>query len=350
MNLPEAQADTLKFLVHKHLMMAHTAFRRDTSDESLVLQFAVEVGSPEVLQMLFVLSACDLAAVGPGVLNDWKLQILTDLYQRALLHLAGHSPEQENRQHRRDHNQKVLKFLSDVADDPWYAEQIPLLPDSYVFATPEEAVADHMRLLRGLSPGDVAATGRYLPDSDTTEYIVAASGKTAPGTFHRLAGTLASRGLDVLSAEIHTLSDTLLFDRFVVHDTDFSGEPPDTRVEDICETLRRAMNESEVATPKTRTVWNSDSEQDAVVLEQLATRVNIDVNSSARYTIIDVFTIDRPGLLYLLTETLYELGLSVAVAKIATYLDQVLDRQRLDKIRGQILEAVDQFALAADSR
>ena len=359
--LPSGQADKLKFLVHKHLMMAHTAFRRDTSDEALVLQFAVEVGSPEVLQMLFVLTACDLAAVGPGVLTDWKLHILTDLYQRTLTHLAGHAPEQSDRMHRREYNHNVLELLDDAQDDPWYEQQIPQLPDSYALATPEQAAADHLQMLRGLAPSDVTATGRYLADSDTTEYIVAACGDTGPGTFHRLTGTLAARGLDVLSAEIHTLSDGLLFDRFVVHDSDFAGAPPDERVEDVCRTLRNALRNASAAAPKARSVWKSDSEQDEVVLEQMPTKVKIDVNSSANYTIIDVFTIDRPGLLYLLTKKLFELDLSVGVAKIATYLDQVLDvfyvtdsvgnkiedHERLESIRSELLAAVEEFTAAA---
>ena len=46
------EAEALKFLVHKHLRMNHLAFRRDTSDEQLVVRFAVQVGSPELLQML----------------------------------------------------------------------------------------------------------------------------------------------------------------------------------------------------------------------------------------------------------------------------------------------------------
>ena len=84
LNLSQRETEAVKFLVHKHLMMSHLAFRRDTSDDQIVLRFAVEVGSPELLQMLFVMSCADLAAVGPGVLNDWKIQVLTDLYERAL--------------------------------------------------------------------------------------------------------------------------------------------------------------------------------------------------------------------------------------------------------------------------
>ena len=75
--LNEHDTETLRFLVHRHLMLSHLAFRRDTSDESIVLEHAAEIGSPAVLRMLFVLTCADLAAVGPGVLNQWKLEVLT---------------------------------------------------------------------------------------------------------------------------------------------------------------------------------------------------------------------------------------------------------------------------------
>ena len=51
--------------MHKHLRMNHLALRRDTSDEELVVRFAVQVGSPELLQMLYVLTAADLARSAP---------------------------------------------------------------------------------------------------------------------------------------------------------------------------------------------------------------------------------------------------------------------------------------------
>ncbi len=60
------ETETIKFLVHKHLRMNHLAFRRDTSDEDVVVRFAVQVGSPELLQLLYVLTAADLGAVGSG--------------------------------------------------------------------------------------------------------------------------------------------------------------------------------------------------------------------------------------------------------------------------------------------
>ena len=92
LGLQPHETEIIKFLVHKHLRMNHLALRRDTSDEELVVRFAVQVGSPELLQMLYVLTAADLGAVGPDVWDGWKSQVLTDLYHRTMQQLAGDSP------------------------------------------------------------------------------------------------------------------------------------------------------------------------------------------------------------------------------------------------------------------
>ncbi|HTN76926.1 MAG TPA: HD domain-containing protein, partial [Pirellulaceae bacterium] len=106
------ETETLELLVWKHLSMAHLAFRRDLHDEQLVVRFAVEIGSPELLQMLYLLTAADLAAVGPGVLNQWKLELLTDLYRRTMRHLTGDSPTTASRdapQRKRDELRALVK-------------------------------------------------------------------------------------------------------------------------------------------------------------------------------------------------------------------------------------------------
>jgi [protein-PII] uridylyltransferase len=90
--LPPDEAEIIEFLVLKHLTMAHQAFRRNTDDDSLVVRFAREVGSPEVLRMLAVLTAADVSAVGPGVWTRWKADLLGELYFRTLGTLDGESP------------------------------------------------------------------------------------------------------------------------------------------------------------------------------------------------------------------------------------------------------------------
>ena len=69
--------------------MAHTAFRRDPHDEKVLLPFAREVGTPEVLRKLLCLTAADIAAVGPECLTKWKESLLIELYLRAMQEVSG---------------------------------------------------------------------------------------------------------------------------------------------------------------------------------------------------------------------------------------------------------------------
>ena len=123
------ETEALKFLVHKHLRMNHLAFRRDTGDEDLVVRFAVQVGSPELLQMLYVLTAADLGAVGPDVWDGWKCEVLTDLYHRTMQQLAGDSPATTIDHLFEGKRNAIGALFSGEADEAWYSRAHRRLDD-----------------------------------------------------------------------------------------------------------------------------------------------------------------------------------------------------------------------------
>ncbi|HKD37739.1 MAG TPA: [protein-PII] uridylyltransferase [Pirellulales bacterium] len=349
LRLGERDAETLKFLVHKHLLMSHLAFRRDTSDDQLIVKFAVDVGSPEVLRMLYLLTAADFAAVGPGVLNQWKSEVLADLYLRTMRHLAGDSPSASAEERRAD----VLARVGDEPDSEWFAHEIAALPSSLLFSMPAERIADQLRQLQTLMDGEVRIATRYLAETGTVEFLIATHEDITPGVFHKLTGALTGQGLEILSADINTLPDRLILDQFVVRDPDYAAEPPQDRISSINCRLNEALSSEKQ--PAFRKVWSSSKQQHRDALSVLPTRVRADNSTSDRYTIIDVFACDRTGLLYTVARTIFELGLSVSLAKIGTYLDQVVDvfyvtdqagrkiddDSRLQQIRERLLAAID---------
>ncbi len=351
LRLRRRETETLKFLVHKHLMMSHLAFRRDTSDDQLIVKFAVDVGSPELLRMLFVLTCADLAAVGPGVLNSWKEEVLNDLYLRTLRHLSGDPPSKIADERRAA---AAAMFKQDPQAD-WFREQIAALPSHYLLGTPPEQIATELLRLRDLRHGEVKIWHRYLPDTNTVEYTVGTYEDLTPGIFHKLTGGLSSQGLQILSADINTLADGLVLDRFRVQDPDFSDQPPPQRQQEIERRLKESIQSGHA--PAFRRLWNSATQKIKNSLHAMPTHVRLDNSTSERFTIIDVFASDRMGLLYTITRKLFELGLSVSVAKIGTYLDQVVDvfyvtnnrgqkiedEGQLENIRGQLLEAIEKF-------
>ncbi len=323
LGLGDEEGDHLEFLVSKHLLMNHVALRRDTSDEHTIVRFAADVGSPERLQMLFVFTAADLGAVGPDAWTGWKAEVLADLFHRAMQHLAGESPGTSREEYLEGRRQAVRELLGPGQVAPKLAAQVEALPAAYLTTTDPAQIADDLRLLAALAPGEVNAQGRYQRESGTVRFTVGTSEDVAPGIFHRLTGALTGHGLEILSAQIYTLAEGMVLDRFWVYDRDYAGEPPPHRLDEI----RRSLVDSLVSDdkrPTFRRVWQvGGSGRLAVVAAQ--TRVHIDNHTSDRYTIIDVVTLDRRGLLYAITRTLFELGYSVWRAKIGTYLDQVVD-------------------------
>jgi [protein-PII] uridylyltransferase len=325
LRLPLREAETLKFLVHKHLVMSHLAFRRDTTDDQLVVRFAVECGSPEALDMLFVLTAADFAAVGPGVWNSWKSEVVADLYRHTMQHLAGDAPASDSAERLEGRRAAIRKVLDGESDTAWYLPQIEAMPHAYLFNSPPGRIAAELRDLHSLAPGEVLARGRYLPESDAVEFVVGTHEQITPGVFHKLTGALASQGLQILSAEINTLADGLVLDRFYVSDPDFAAESPPERLDDVARALVHSLEAPQGSTPAFRKVWRSAASRERAALNSPPAQVRIDNSTSDRYTILDVFARDRLGLLFTIARTLFELDLSVAVAKIGTYLDQVVD-------------------------
>ena len=340
LGLDAEESEALKFLVHKHLMMNHLALRRDTSDEQVVVRFAVEVGSPELLQMLFVHTAADLAAVAPDSWTSWKAEVVTDLYHRAMQHLAGESPASSRAEYLQGRREAVAACLGPEAAEPWIARQLQALPDAYLSTNEPHQIAADLRLLAQLPPGKVHADARYQPETQTVQFVVGTREEVAPGIFHKLTGALSGRGLQILSAQINTLADGWVLDRFWVRDPDYAGQPPPERLDRVNRSLVESLL-SPTATPSFRRTWTLGGTGPAPHAAQ--TRVLIDNATSAAFTILDIFTLDGRGLLYTITRTIFELGLSVGRAKIGTYLDQVVDVFYVTDQDGRKVESADRL-------
>ncbi|HUG68449.1 MAG TPA: [protein-PII] uridylyltransferase [Pirellulaceae bacterium] len=352
LGLAEPDTEILKFLVLKHLVMSHLAQWRDTNDDQIVIQFAVDVGSPEVLQMLYVLTCADLAAVGPGVLNRWKLDLLTQLYRRARAHLAGDiNPEDEERWLTERRN--ALNSLAESEANPiWWRQQIAEIPRRYLMDYEPPEMLERLAGLAVLPRDRAVAWGRWLEDRKAIEFTVGAYEDITAGIFHKLTGALTSSGLEILSAEIHTLADGLILDRFHVSDLRHAGEPPQERLDQVCRDLEISLSVESSGSPSFRRTWIRQTTTSPET-GRLPTRVRIDNDTSEQCTILDIFTHDRTGLLYSIALAIFELGLSVHGAKIGTHLDQVVDvfyvtsegvkvqdQQRLDTIRARLLDAI----------
>jgi [protein-PII] uridylyltransferase len=317
----------------------------------------VEVGSPELLQMLFVLTCADLAAVGPGVLTSWKLDLLTRLYLSARRHLSGDATSAGDEQWVLPRRDQIRASIPAGVNVSWWNQQVDALPRSYLADASTEQIVQELDRLYRLRHDDAAAWGRYRAERRVVEYTVGTYEEITSGIFYLLTGALASKGLQILSAEIHTLGQNLVLDRFYVQDTDFSGEPPAERMEEVSRALVSSLTEPSGKKPTFRRLWSEESRRAKSALPLAPTQVRVDNSTSERYTILDIFAHDRMGLLYTIALTIFQLGLSVHVAKISTYVDQVvdvfyvtdadgqkvLDEDRIIEIRQRLVDEIEKF-------
>lgn len=326
LGLPEHQRDLLVFLVHRHLLMATLAFRRDTTDPEVLLNFNYEVGSPDALRMLFVLTAADISAVGPGVWNDWKAELLAALYDRSMIWLSGKSylfEEPARLQRTFADVQRQLNPSPEEADE--WRKRLETLPTHYLLATPPERIAADLVVAQRLTDADIEVESKYEPETRTVEYRVIVHESVSAGCFHKLTGVFSAKRMEILSAQICTTTDGLVIDSYRVRDYDHEGEVPEFRQAEVAKLIRQALRgELDVDTLfKTRSRFSPNVVQGPV--SNLPMRVVIDNETSDKYTILDVFAHDRPGLLYRIARTLFEWQLSVVLAKISTHFDQVVD-------------------------
>ena len=169
------------------------------------------------------MTAADLGAVGPGVWDSWKEDVLTELYRRVNRHLAGESG-QEDDEHLGALRAEIRRTLSDTGHDD-ILPIIDTLPPALLCDASSTQTAADLSVLSGLDAEKVHVLSVYQKETNTIRLTVATREDVAPGIFHRLTGAISGRGLQILSAEINTLADGLVLDRFLVVDPDFAGEP-----------------------------------------------------------------------------------------------------------------------------
>lgn len=334
--LDEDESEVLEFLVLRHLLMAELAFRRNVDDDSLVLTFAREVGSPEILRLLTVLTMADIAAVGPGVWNQWKAELLSDLYNRTLQILDPDANDRGVDLKRME----ISSLLSDVDDSDPLVRLVAGLPRGFLRSYEPKRVVEELTELTSLPRGGQFIAVQWQTDTSTISVTVGLRDSSISGVFHRIAAGLASQRLEILSADIHTLDDEYLIDHFCVIDRDFVGPAPEGRLSEISKAVESCL-ENEV--PSIRRRWNPLASE-IQAAQVLPARVQVDNDSSVDGTIIEVFAEDSDGLLLALSRTLYEHQFSVRSAKISTYLDQIVDAFHVVDFDGAKVEDSERLA------
>jgi [protein-PII] uridylyltransferase len=339
--LSPAETETTAWLVENHLVMSTIAQSRDLSDRKTIENFAAVVQSLERLKLLIILTTADIRAVGPGVWNGWKAQLLRSLYYETEPVLTGGFSE-VNRAQRVAMAQNELK--AELAD--WPAAEVERYaarhyPAYWLKVDLPHKVA-HARFVRAAEQaGKKLATEIELdPARQVVNLTVLAPDH--PRLLSTMAGACAAAGGNIVSAQIYTTTDGLALDTISLS-REFERDEDEVRragriANGIEQTLSGAMRLPEVVAKRT-----AKPRLKAFAIEP---EVLINNQWSNRYTVVEVSGLDRPGLLYELTATLSKLNLNIASAHVATFGERAVDVFYVTDLLGaQIVSQTRQAAI-----
>ena len=318
LGLNDAETETVAWLVRHHLLMSATAFKRDLSDFKTILDFAQTVTSAERLRLLLVLTVVDIRAVGPGVWNSWKRQLLSDLFEATeeVLRL-GH--KQKGREERIASKKDILQAKLGMAPDK-FKRLARRMPDAYWIAEPDDIIERNIRLLHANDSEPLAIDACYYPDRGATLITVLAADH--PGLFYRIAGAIHLAGGSIIDARIHTSTDGLAVDNFLVQDP--WGRPFQERdqIERLKQSIGDALANKSKLSPKLMAKPVALRRAEAF---KIAPSVLVDNKASNRFTVIEVTAADRPALLNNLALALFQSKVTLHSAHIATYGERAVD-------------------------
>jgi [protein-PII] uridylyltransferase len=331
LGLTPAETEAAAWLVQNHLIMSNTAQGRDLADRGTVEDFARIVQSIERLKMLLVLTVCDIRAVGPGVWNGWKAELLRTLYWETEVVLAGGHSLMDRKQ-RVEKSQAELREKLPGWSDPEFNDYAARHYPAYWLKADLPHRIGHARLLHAMAIEVNSLATEVSTDAfrGVTEITVVAPDH--PRLLSIIAGACAASGANIVDAQIFTTTDGLALDTISVS----RGFDRD---EDEMRRGRRIAHAVEQALRGEIHISNVVADRAAKAASHAETfsippDVVIDNSQSHIYTVVEVSGLDRLGLLYDLTQALSRLNLNIASAHIVTFGEKAVDTFYVSDLTG----------------
>jgi [protein-PII] uridylyltransferase len=318
LGLKPDECETVEWLVRYHLLMSDMAQKRDIADIRTVRDFAKAVKTKSRLDLLTVLTVCDIRGVGPNTWNNWKASLIRSLY-RATATALDTGLEDLNRDQRESAAKRLLREALTDWDKKDLRQETARHYGPYWQGLSTDSQAVFARLLKDLPADEIRIDTTLDLDRDATRVCFAL--EDHPGIFSRLSGAVSLVGANVVDARTYTSKDGYITAVFWVQDAD--GNPFEkSRMPRLSKMIDMTLQGEIVAG---EAFGRRDKLKKRERPFDVPTNITFDNDGSEIYTIIEVDTRDRLGLLYDLAKTLAGSNIYIASAVIATYGAQVVD-------------------------
>ena len=309
---PELRAE-IEFLVKNHLLMSAAAFAAESENPEVIARFADEVGNRETLDALYLVTYADMAAVSSEFWSEWKAYLLREFYETAARYLEGFTGDfaaaQEMLLDRaflsRDEKAGTREFLS-------------LMPERYVISTTPERLSGDYRIYREVKEKGFGLAVRE-EEGGTAEVCVGAWDR--PGLLSRIVGVLSSMRMNIYRARAYTARDGVIVDKIQVSNW------KELEWEGLVAALEERLFSAVCSAPSQggyedliRTI--GDSQGYVLPAPEMFGRfepfVELDNETSAESSIIELFARDRLGLLYDVSSLIHGMDIDIISARINT--------------------------------
>jgi [protein-PII] uridylyltransferase len=337
LGIEEEDIQRVDFLVRQHLVMGQMSQRRDLEDLGMISDFAALCGNEENLRELYLLTFCDLASVAPDAMSSWKETLLAELYTRTLAFIRRgpdllHAERAEIVAERQKAAARLLgETLGEGGVDTQLARLFAGFPSRYFAENVETRIAAHTRLMRARRDEGKSSLIDVSHDArlGLSEMVLAAT--DTPGLLAEVAGVLYANRIEVIDAAIYSRQaadrsePAEALDIFRVRDSmgrPVTAEARWTKVRDDLESVISGRIKAEILVagrPRTESSvasWKTPA---------VPTECKIDNVVSRDFTVVEVITEDRPGVLYAIARALYVAGLDIHRSKIATEANRAID-------------------------
>ncbi|MEJ8475014.1 [protein-PII] uridylyltransferase [Roseibium algae] len=329
--LNASETDTVAWLIEHHLDMSTIAQSRDLSDRKTITDFAHVVQSMERLKLLLILTVADIRAVGPGVFNGWKGQLLRTLYYECEPHLSGGHTKVSHRQAVEEAKQTLLAKLDHWSDEAKEAYVNRLYKAYWLRIDPQRALA-HAEVIRKADESGDKLAFEVTPHSfeGVTEITVLAPDH--PRLLSIMAGACFVTGANIVDAQVDTTTDGFALDTIFISRVLPDDADEKRRGQRITDLIGKTLRGEEK-------LPEDVAKKGSVKARMKAFKVEADVlvnNSwSDEYTVLEITGLDRSGLLFDLTRAIATLNLNIGSAHISTFGERVVDVFYVTDLIGQ---------------
>ena len=303
--------DTVAWLIRRHLDMSETAQRRDLSDPETIAEFAALVGSKERLDMLCALTVVDIRAVGPGIRNDWKGSLISNLYYSTLAYLEGREDLAPAARSAAAKEQFFEKLPGDMG-----ARITPItdrLGQNYWLNFDMPDLLRHARFFdQSLDAGKTTSVRTRLDrPNDITELWVLTDDRA--GLFADVTRAISASGASISGARLHSSAKGLVMNVFYLQTPD--GMAFGRKNERILEPLRERAIKAAIGNTEGMKIPSRIASKRAGAIP-VSAEVKFIESASGDVTIIETVGRDRPGLLCHLAEAIRDDNIDVNSAHI----------------------------------